>query len=312
VQAKYNVSLTNQGGGNYAFMAPENGVLGFSILNGYGNKNGNGQYTLQVITTPLACYVEQSQASKQPGYRGALEMLITATNPNDTDNAISAFNALNGGNEIQTYYPQLNKYIASIANIQITSNASALSSLVVSPKLSPVVILQPSYSFYGGQSGDIWLKVRDDYYSDNVGQYYVTANVVTKTPGVVSTFLNDLITPITTTIYSLSKQIYTSFTATRFLNIVRLCLLIYMMVYGAEFALGLTTISSYDLIIRIFKLAAVIELFNPSSFEFFSRYFFNIFISGSNSLYDSRNIVSTNVNAEYSDPRRFMSARQKI
>lgn len=284
VQSKHNIALANHGNGNYAFIAPEDGILGFSILNGYGSIYGNGKYTFQVITTPLACYVEQSQASNHPGNRGALEMLVTSTNPNDTDNAIAAFDALNGGNEITTYYQQLNKYIASVANVQITSNAAVLSSLVVSPSLSPVVILQPSYSFSGGNSGDIWLKVRDDYYSDNVGQYYVTANVITKTPGMVSTFLTDLLTPITTTIYGLSKQIYSSFTAVRFLNIVRLCLLIYMMVYGAEFALGLTTISSYDLIIRIFKVAVVIELFNPSSFEFFNKYFFQIFISGSNSL----------------------------
>ena len=136
VQSKHNIALANYGNGNYAFIAPEDGILGFSILNGYGNKNGNGQYTFQVITTPLACYVEQSQAFNHPGNRGALEMLVTSTNPNDTDNAIAAFDALNGGNEITTYYTQLNKYIASVANVQISSNASVLSSLVVSPYAS--------------------------------------------------------------------------------------------------------------------------------------------------------------------------------
>ncbi len=282
---KYSIALNNQGNGEYVFQVPPgiNGLLGFNIAKGRGT-TGSGQYAFQVMTTPPACYVEQSQAYSQPDNRGALELLVSSTNPNLVDNAISAFNALNNGNAIDPYYDQLNKYISSFSGIQINSNASVLSSLVVAPNLSPVVILAPSYSFVGPMTGNIWLKVRDDYYSDNVGEYYVTATVTTKTAGMASQFITDLITPITTLLYSLSEQVYTNFTSQHFLNIVRLCLLIYIIIYGAEFALGLTTISSYDIIIRIFKLAVVIELFNPSSFAFFNTYFFQLFISGSNHL----------------------------
>lgn len=283
---RYQMNLsTNQGIGKYVFQVPQgvSGVLGFKIARG-NISTGNGQYTLNVMTTSPVCYVVQSQAYSEPDNRGALELLVSSTNPNSIDNAIASFNALRGGDEITPYRQSLNQYIAHNLNITINTNVPLLSNLVVVPNLSPVVILAPSYNFAGGESGDIWLKVRDDYYSDNVGEYYVTATVTTTTAGVVSEFLTDLINPITDTIYSLSETLYRNFMTYHYLNIVRMGLLIYIMFYGVEFALGLVQISSQDLIIRILKLAVVIELFNPSSYEFFDRYFFEFFKSGSNTL----------------------------
>lgn len=282
---QYQVSLSNHGDGKYSFMVPEgvSGVLGFKIAEGIKNI-GNGKYTINVMTTPPACYIEQSQAYNSPDNRGALQMLVTSTNPNTIDNAISSFDALNGGNEIVNYRKELNQYISTVLGIKINTNASALSNLVTSPNLSPVVILAPNYNFIGGEVGDIWLKVRDDYYSDNVGEYYVTATVTTRKVGIVSQFLTDLITPIVDQIYSLSEILYKNFMTQQYLNIIRMALLIYIMFYGAEFALGLVNISSQDLIIRILKLAVVIEIFNPSSFDFFDRYFFQLFKAGSEQL----------------------------
>lgn len=291
INAKYHISLNNIGNGIYSFMIPSGikGKLGFAIAEGYKKPNiaGIGQYTLQIMSTSPACYVEQAVAGNQPGNRGALELLAMSTNPNDVDTAIASFNSLNGGNEINTYYPELNKYISSFTGVTITSNASALSGLVINsaPSLSPFIITSSNYNLDTSNisKGNIWLRVRDDYYSDNVGQYNVSITSTVHNSGVVSKFLNELITPIIDLFDNLSEEIYISFTpqvSKHYIHIVKLSLLIYMMVYGIEFALGLVSISAYDLLIRIFKVAVVIQLFDKNSWVFFDTYFFELFKGG--------------------------------
>ena len=195
INAKYNIPLNNIGNGIYSFMVPSgiNGKLGFAIARGYKKKityhvfgipvstvhiTGVGKYTFQIMSTSPACYVEQAIAGSHPGNRGALELLVMSTNPNDVDSAIASFNSLNGGNEISVYYQELNKYISSFTGITINSNSSILSDLVINsaPSLSPFIITKSSYDLDTSNisNGSIWLRVRDDYYSDNVGQYNVS------------------------------------------------------------------------------------------------------------------------------------------
>ena len=261
------------------------GKLGFAIAQGNSSLK-NGQYTLQVMSTPPACYVNQAQSNTTLGDRGALQLLVTSSNPNDIDNAILAFNSLNS-NEISVYYPKLVKYISSSTGVSISSNAAALTALAVdsSFSLSPIMIKTPSYTVNTSNlAGNIWLKVRDDYYSDNVGQYSVKVDYTYQVNGVVSTFLNNLITPITELFDQLSQEVYANFASSKFTKIVRLCLMLYLMIFGVEFALGLTQVSAQDLVSRVFKMAIVIQLLGPSSWSFFDTYFFEIFKSGRETL----------------------------
>ena len=280
----FNMDFSNYGQGQYMFMVPDgvSGILGFAIAQGQSASRPTGQYTLQVMSTAPACFVNQAQAFNQPDQRGALQVLISGTNPNDVDNVLANFDSLNGGNEISVYYPELNQYIASIAGVTISNNSSALSALVTpsAPSLSPMIQSAPGYVGITDSSGDIWYKVRDDYYHDNVGEYEVITTVTTKVVGPASQFLNELITPITTALSTASQGLYQNFTYAHYLHIVKLCLLLYIIIYGAEFALGLTTISSHDILFRILKIAVIVELFQPDSWSFFNKYLFQLFISG--------------------------------
>jgi type IV secretory pathway VirB6-like protein len=286
-----NVDISSAVIGNYTFIVPDGikGNIGFSIADG-PYAQGTGQYTVKVYTTPPACYVENAVADSTPGQRGAIELVVSKTNPNDFDSAVSAFNALNSGNEMTVYYPELIAYINSYSGIQ-TNGATALSGLVVDSATvlnpPPLIITTSSYvlntiDYYGG---NIWLKVRDDYYSDNVGSYYVEVDYSYDVPSSVSKFINSLITPIVNSFWQLSGIMYSNFGTVHYLNIVRMCLLIYIMVYGAQFALGLVRVSSYDLLFRIIKIGVVVELFHVAdSWDFFSQYFFNFFKYGMDQL----------------------------
>ncbi len=287
VYAAYYATLNNTGPGKYVFMVPENvkGVIGFSIAQANGTF-GAGQYTLDVLTVPQACFVSESQAAAQPGARGALQVLISEANPNDTDDVLAVFDAYD--DDISSYYPELVNYINSKVGVAISSDAEILSNLEVSstPGLSPLVLTEPGYSWTANASGSVWFKVRDDYYHDNVGQYNVSVEMTTKKGNdQVSSFMQSIIDPVTTSLNKAVQIIYANFIEdNRFLNIIKMSLVLYIMVYGAEFMLGLTSVSSYDVIGRIFKIGVVVELFDPDHWDFFNDYFFKMFTDGSNFL----------------------------
>lgn len=283
VSRKYNKDMSSQGPGKYVFKVPSNvsGVIGFSIAQANGT-SGSGSYTLRTLTTPHACFVNEAQASGQSGERGALQVLISEANPNDTDNVLAAFDAYDS--DLSEYYPELVNYINSKVGVSINSDADVLEELKVSstPGLTPMILTEPGYSGTSSDGGPLWFKVRDDYYHDNVGQYTVVTSVTTKKDSKVSSFMQSLIDPLVESLDSATRIIYNNFIVDkRFLNIVKMSLLLYLMVYGAEFMLGLTSVSANDLLVRMIKVAVVIELFDPDHWAFFNDYLFNLFTNGS-------------------------------
>lgn len=297
-QAKYNRDISGQGRGKFAFIVPDGlkGNLGFILANGQAI-NGSGHYKVQVNSTPTACYVENAEASYTPGNRGAIELVMSSINPNDYDNAVSAMNTAIGNWATSSYYDSIIAYVNSFAGLTTSGNVAPLSSLLVDSAessltvqgMDPILITTSNFILdtINNYGGSIWLKVRDDYYSDNVGHYNVTINYTYAgdTSAMVSKFLDKLITPIVNSFWGLAHSIYDNFGTGHFLNIVRMSLLIYIMVYGAQFALGLTKISSYDLLFRIIKIGVVVELFHVAeSWDFFNAYFFQFFQSGMNTL----------------------------
>jgi type IV secretory pathway VirB6-like protein len=289
--SKYQSSLNKQfGKGKYLFMVPANttGKLGFSIAqeSEASRGKGSGEYVLQILSTPNACFVDESQAIEKPGQRGALQLLVSDTNPNYVDNALEAFDNL-PQTDIDSYYPELLNYIAQVAGIVIENNEGILNDLVTQavPSISPIVINGSYYSGTPNDSGDIWFKVRDDYYHDNVGHYDVYVSVITKKNSQVSDFLMSLTTPILDVLGTASTAIYGNFYASsNFLQLVRVSLVLYIVLYGLFYTLGLTSISAHDLVIRVIKIAIVTQLFSPDSWDFFNTYFFSVFTEGSEFL----------------------------
>ena|GEM_PF-5292741 len=288
---KYQTTLTKgYGHGKYQFIVPKDstGKLGFSIAQAAGSNigNGSGEYILEVLSTPMACFVDGSQAINKPGQRGALQLLISSANPNNIDNALNAFDSL-PTTEIDAYYSQLLNYIKQVASITIESDAGILSNLVTPdiPSISPIVINGSYYSGTPNNSGDIWFKVRDDYYHDNVGHYEAYVSVITKKNSQVSEFLMSLTVPVIKLLGTASTTIYNNFYESNdFLQLVRLSLVLYIILYGLFFTLGLTSISAQDLVIRVIKIAVVTQLFSPNSWQFFNSYFFSVFTEGSEFL----------------------------
>jgi type IV secretory pathway VirB6-like protein len=292
INTKYSKDVEPAGPNRYVFLVPEGleGVLGFNIAQG---REGTGEYSVEVKSTPPGCMVEKSiiKEDENPGERGALMVLVEDTdlNPNDIDNVLSTFDAYDS--DISEYYPELVNYMASRIGVDLSvfQDKAILEDMKVSSvgtsSLDPYVMLTANFDGNSNNDGNIWLKVKDDYYHDNIGQYEVELRVTSKKQSLVSDFLNDITTPVFNSLDRTSKIIYESFAADiRFQNIMKMSLMIYIMIWGAQFILGLSSTTARDAVVRMLKIAVVIQLFNTNSWDFFNEYFFKLFTEGKDFL----------------------------
>lgn len=280
------------GPGKYVFKVPEgmNGVLGFAIAQGDVLSSGavddyDGYYTISVLSAHPGCHVRDSIVS-DPGSRGAMQILVadSGLNPNIEDTTTEF---PDNTTTIAEYYPELLQFISQNAGISIESDATVLGDLVAYSEYEQTLILVDSQEFSGRApgTGDLWLKVRDDYYHDNVGQYQADVQVTTKKQTLVSDFLADITDPVVDSLNSTTKIIYDSFsTSSNWLNIMQMSLFLYIAIYGAGFILGISQTSTNDMVIRAVKIGVVTVLFEPDSWDFFNTYFFKLFTDGKNFL----------------------------
>lgn len=213
----------------------------------------------------------------------------TDLNPNDIDNVLDTFDAYDS--DISEYYPELVNYMASRIGVELSvfQDKAILEGMKVSSvgtsSLDPYVMLTSNFDGNSNNDGNIWLKIKDDYYHDNLGQYEVDLKVTSKKQTLVSDFLNDITTPVFDALDTTSEIIYESFAADRrFQNIMKMSLMIYIMIWGAQFILGLSSTTARDAVVRMLKIAVVIQLFDTNSWDFFNDYFFKLFTDGKDFL----------------------------
>lgn len=286
-------SISSIGPGKYVFKVPDgvNGVLGFSLAKEAGVLSdgtagkGDGYYTISVLSAHPGCHVRDSVVS-DTGSRGAMQVLVTepGLNPNIEDTTTEF---PDNTTTISKYYPELLKFISQNAGITIESDAEVLGDLVAYSEYEQTLILIDSQEYSGRApgTGDLWLKMRDDYYHDNVGQYQVDVEVTTKKQTLVSDFLADITNPVVDSLNATTKIIYDSFsTSSNWLNIMQMSLFLYIVLYGAGFILGITQTSANDMVIRAIKIGVITVLFEPNSWDFFNTYFFKLFTDGKDYL----------------------------
>lgn len=142
--------------------------------------------------------------------------------------------------------------------------------------LQNIQISQPGYLYLQIYESD---NAAD--YADNVGYYEVQMIVQhPSTIGFVSV-LSDVTDSVKQAIQQTSASIYGNITNNyNFIHIVKLCLLLYIVIYGVSFSAGMVKISQRDLLIRAVKIAVILALLSENSYYFFNIYFFRIFTGG--------------------------------
>ncbi|RZI45250.1 type IV secretion system protein [Rickettsiales endosymbiont of Peranema trichophorum] len=142
------------------------------------------------------------------------------------------------------------------------------------------------------KGGRLYFRILDSNYEDNAGGYTVNILSGVYTP---KGFVQTAIEYVKSTLEGVSKRIY-SRVVVYITKTVQALLIIYIIVTGLLFTLGMMQTPQSELIIRCIKVGIVSALISESSWDFFNAYLFNIFSEGT---LDIAKIMTTNV-ATYS------------
>jgi len=140
-------------------------------------------------------------------------------------------------------------------------------------------------NFTTDEPGKLWLRVKDTDYTDNNLAYQLIFRVPKQTRPIASFLHNKVELPIRERVRDAAEIIYANFQSNViFSKIVKTMLTLYVIIYAIYFMMGLVKVSQEDFVKRLCKLAVVIQLLQPSSWEFFNTYLFNIFTNGADAL----------------------------
>jgi type IV secretion system protein VirB6 len=170
-------------------------------------------------------------------------------------------------------------------------------------------------------SGQIWLKINDNVYTDNTGEYNVDITIKSgsKTAGMFSSMIMGLVNMIKDLLFvkNVSSQdwsvlgsqstnsqiigqnlIYTRLTCSGlsdkthcfdYIKTLRAMLTLYIIFYSISFLFGLINPTQIDLVIRIIKIGVIITLTSDRSWSFFNDIFFKLFVDGGAQLINAIN-----------------------
>lgn len=140
--------------------------------------------------------------------------------------------------------------------------------------------------------GYLWLKIKnaDADYKDSFGQYDVQFFTSVKRGAFYNDVLNPFFEGLKSKIQGASVTMFKNMTCykglgnptdgcTNFFQYIKAILILYIMLYGMMFLMGMVKITQTDLVIRVIKIGIVAGLMNDSTFEFFNSYVFN-FVTG--------------------------------
>jgi type IV secretion system protein VirB6 len=123
--------------------------------------------------------------------------------------------------------------------------------------------------------GRLYFKINDNYYNDNTGYYSV--NVVS---GVFKKmgFIERTVTTFETQTKLVSQGMFQLISRdVNFIGMVKALLVLYTVLFGVMFSMGLVQINQSDLVVRLLKLGIIATLISETSFDFFNTYLFTLF-----------------------------------
>jgi type IV secretion system protein VirB6 len=143
------------------------------------------------------------------------------------------------------------------------------------------------FSTNAESDGDLYIRVINP---DGQGQGSITVNIANYTG---TTWFSDIVAgkiviPLRDNFQKLSKQFYVRLAGNATMKYIsKVMLTLYVILYGLFFLAGVTKISVRDIVIRIVKISIVVALFSEHSWNFFNNNLFQVFVSGSDYLFNN-------------------------
>lgn len=145
-------------------------------------------------------------------------------------------------------------------------------------------------------TGEIWLHIDDTEYEDNSGMYYVDIEALKVDTG-FGDFLQNIIDPLRHTFLGdpndphslgIAGRMYHNLVGTgpgqAMVQIITWLIVLYMVVYGLMYMMGMIKEPGKEAMIGIIKVAFVATLISPGSWQFFNDHLFKLFTQGTDDL----------------------------
>lgn len=146
--------------------------------------------------------------------------------------------------------------------------------------------------------------VREVLSGSNTGEYFVDVTTKSSTKSFFSDLTGNIINPIKEMLYGnprtgepgITQSFFNSMTKNgSYVEMIRALLALSIIFFAFSYMLGLTDVSFPLFMSYVFKLAVVIMLISPTSWEYFNRYLFEFFINGIDNLLYVLNKDLTNI-----------------
>lgn len=138
----------------------------------------------------------------------------------------------------------------------------------------------PNTEIPGVMTGDrLFFKIVDTLYTDNYGSYRVDLKEGTRSPkeGPIESVVNIFLTPIMQVMERLWKGLTTN---NDFITFVRACMELFIVFYALSYMMGMISSPKKEFIVNLIRLALVVQLIGPNSYDFFYNHFFAAFLKG--------------------------------
>lgn len=153
------------------------------------------------------------------------------------------------------------------------------------------------------QPMSMYFKIIDRYYRDNLGGYTIEFIQGVRKPG--GGAITKFVGMVQLLLCNVSRNIYNGLVKqSNFIQYIRAILLLYIVLLGFSYAMGFSSLSHKDLLIRVLKIGLVTQLISPTSWEFFNTHFFKLFTDGIGVIISiifgqSEDIIPVNVNVPW-------------
>jgi type IV secretory pathway VirB6-like protein len=160
-----------------------------------------------------------------------------------------------------------------------------------------VTAMDKNYKADAYADGKLWFKIQDPTGAALTGVGQIKVQTYNGTTQYSDFIYDNVILKIQTKLLDASRVLYQNAIINPGTKKVYFSLMtLYLMLYGIYFLLGMVQIKLQDLIIRIFKIVVLSQVFSETSWDFFNKYFFGIFTGGLTYLISSVSGLTSSAN----------------
>ncbi|WP_448605774.1 type IV secretion system protein [Neorickettsia risticii] len=149
----------------------------------------------------------------------------------------------------------------------------------------------------------IYYKLMDVFYQNNMGGYSLEFRTGVVDPKNTAKFFESVRSTLQDLLTGQNEAIYRAITSNNdYVSLVKALIVLMIVLTGLRFLMGMSESPPSELLIKVLKMAIILQLISPSSWDFFYNNLFRLFIDGLNEVIA---VVNSHTGAGYQPDRPF-------